>query len=181
MDRLLVAQASRGDQEAFAALVREHVDWMFAVAQRILRDFDRAEDAVQQALVSAWKELRSLRDHDRLEPWLRKILVRECYQDARRARRVDATVQLLPGTLASPPDDFLGVALRDELERAFRRLPADQRAMLVLHHYLGLTPSEIADSLGIPAGTARSRLHYAHSAMRAALDADSRRASGGRS
>jgi RNA polymerase sigma-70 factor (ECF subfamily) len=153
---------------------------MFAVAQRILRDFDRAEDAVQQALVIAWRELRTLRDHDRLEPWLRKILVRECYLDSRRTRRMGATVRVLPGMEATQPDDFVGVALRDELDHAFRRLPTDQRAILVLHHYLGLTPAEIADSLSIPAGTARSRLHYAHSAMRAALEADTRRAGRGR-
>ena len=174
MDDTLVGKASHGDHEAFAALVRTHVDWMFAVAQRILRDFDRAEDAVQQALVIAWKELRTLRDHERFEAWLRRILVRECYLDARRARRIESVVRLLP-TDAMEKDDMIGFAMRDELEHAFKRLPVDQRAILVLHHYLGLTPSEIADSLGVPAGTARSRLHYAHSAMRAALDADSRR------
>jgi RNA polymerase sigma-70 factor (ECF subfamily) len=135
---------------------------------------------VQQALVTAWRELRRLRDHERFEPWLRKILMRECYLDSRRARRLEATVRVLPSMAADHPDDFLGVALRDELDRAFRRLPSDQRAVLVLHHYLGLTPAEIADSMGIPAGTARSRLHYAHSAMRAALEADARRTGGGR-
>ena len=71
-------------------------------------------------------------------------------------------------------DDFLGVGDRDQLERGFRRLPPEQRAILVLRHYAGMEPGEIAETLAIPAGTARSRLHHAHRAMRAALEADAR-------
>ena len=83
---------------------------------------------------------------------------------------------MLPIDGPAGPDDLLSVADRDLLERGFRRLPPEQRAILVLNHYLGYAPSEIAETLGIPAGTARSRLHHAHRAMRAALEAESRAA-----
>ena len=72
------------------------------------------------------------------------------------------------------PDDVLQVVDRDQLDRGIRRLSVEQRAVLVFHHYLGLTLPEIADRLDIPIGTAKSRLHHATNAMRAALDADSR-------
>ena len=182
MDRDLVERAQRGDREAFALLARARADWMFAIAQRMLRDFHRAEDAVQQALVIAWQELPVLRDPDRFEPWLRRLLVRVCYLEARRAQHWASNIRVL--TVAEEPangDETLSVADRDQLERGFRRLPTEQRALLVLHHYEGLASAEIAETLGIPAGTVRSRLHHAHRAMRAALEADGRRvAVGGR-
>ena len=180
MDRDLVELAQRGDREAFAFLARARGDRLFAVAQRILRDFHRAEDAVQQTLVIAWRELPTLRDPDRFEPWLRRLLVRVCYLEARRAQHWASNIRALPTSdLPGPNDETLSVADRDQLERGFRRLPPDQRAILVLHHYLGLEPAEIAETLGIPPGTARSRLHYAHRAMRAALEADERRGTAG--
>ena len=175
MDRDLVRQAQRGDREAFGVLARTSGDGLFAVAQRILRDYDRAEDAVQQTLVIAWRELPTLRDPDRCEAWLRRILVRACFVELRRTRRIGPYVRCLPLDGPAVMDGSIALADRDQLERGFRRLPPDQRAMLVLHHYLGLAPNEIAETLGIPAGTARSRLHYAHAAMRAALEADARR------
>jgi RNA polymerase sigma-70 factor, ECF subfamily len=175
MDRDLVELAQRGDRDAFGILAKAHADRLFAVANRILRDFDRAEDAVQQTLVIAWQELPTLRDPDRFEAWSWRLLVRVCYVESRRARRLEAQIRALP--VDGPPraDDTDWVAQRDELERGFRRLTPDQRAILVLHHYVGLGPAELAESLGIPAGTVRSRLHYAHRAMRAALEADERR------
>ena len=180
-DRDLVELAQQGDREASGILAHPTAEWLFAVAHRILRDFGRAEDAVQQTLVIAWRELPTLRDPDRFEAWVRRLLVRVCYVELERARRWDANVRALPIDVVDQGDDQLTVADRDQLERGFRRLPADQRAILVLHHYLGLEPGEIAETLGIPPGTARSRLHYAHRAMRAALEADERRAaSGGR-
>ena len=174
MDRDLVEQAQRGDREAFGVLARTRADQLFAVAQRILRDVDRAEDSMQQALVIAWRELPRLRDPDRFDAWLTRLLVHACYAEARRKRELGANVRLLPVDGPSVPDTSDDVAIRDELERGFRRLPPEQRALLVMHHYLGLAPGEIAETLGIAAGTARSRLHYAHRAMRAALDADAR-------
>jgi RNA polymerase sigma-70 factor (ECF subfamily) len=173
VDRDLVELAQRGDREAFAVLVRAHGDSLFAIAQRILRDVDRAEDATQQALVIAWRELRRLRDPDRFESWLHQILVRACYAELGRSRRITADITLLEIEPSAPGPESSFVD-RDQLERGFRRLPPDQRAILVLHHYLGLAPAEIAETLGLPTGTARSRLHYAHRAMRAALEADAR-------
>ena len=177
LDRDLVEAAQNGDREAFAILARTHCDRLMAIAQRILRDVGRAEDAVQQTLVIAWRELPRLRDADRFEAWLQRLLVNACYAEARRWRTWNANVRVLPIDGPAGPDEALSVDDRDCLERGFRRLPPDQRAILVFTHYLGLTPTEIAERLGIPVGTARSRLHYAHRAMRAAIEADERLAS----
>ena len=181
VDRDLVELARRGDREAYADLIRVRGDWLFAIAQRILRDVDRTEDAVQDALVIAWRDLPGLRDPDRFAAWLRRLLVRSCISEARRERRLGATVRVLPMDLPTSSDDYVSVADRDELDRGFRRLPPEQRAILVLRHFAGLETAEIADALAIPPGTVRSRLHHAHRAMRAALDADARAtATGGR-
>jgi RNA polymerase sigma-70 factor (ECF subfamily) len=174
MDRELVERAQHGDREAFADLARAQADRLYGLAQRILRDADRAEDATQQTLEIAWRDLPRLRDPDRFGPWLNRILVHACYQEAARARRWSANVRVLTVEPAAPDDDELTIDDRDQLERGFRRLSPDHRALLALHHYLGLSLHEIAETLGIPAGTARSRLHYAHRAMRAALEAEER-------
>ena len=176
-DRDLVEAAQRGDQAAFVDLVRSTGDRLFALAYRILRDVDRTEDALQDALVIAWRDLRGLRDPDRFDAWMNRVVTNVCIAQATRERRRTANLRVLPvddGPAA--PDELLTIADRDLLERGFRRLPPDQRAILVLHHYLGFAPSEIAEALGIPPGTARSRLHNAHRAMRAALEADARSA-----
>jgi RNA polymerase sigma-70 factor, ECF subfamily len=175
VDSDLVQLAQRGDRDAFAVLVRTHGDRLFAIARRILRDIDLADDAVQQALVVAWRELPSLREADRFEAWSTRILVRICFELSRTSRR--AAVHLVPLDVAIEPmtaDAAEAVARRDLLERGFRRLPPEQRAILVLRHFIGLEPAEIAETLGIPPGTVRSRLHYAHREMRAALEADAR-------
>ena len=176
MDRDLVEQAQLGDREAFGILARTRADRLFAIGQRILRDVDRAEDAMQQALVIAWRELPRLRDPDRFDAWLNRLLVNACYAEARRRRDWGANIRLLPVDGPLVEDGTRQVADRDELDRGFRRLTPEQRAILVLHHYIGLSPDEVAETLGIPAGTARSRLHYAHRAMRAALEAVARSA-----
>jgi RNA polymerase sigma-70 factor (ECF subfamily) len=182
VDRDLVEAARNGDREAYADLIRVRGDRLFAIAQRILRDVDRTEDAVQDALVIAWRDLPGLRDPDRFDAWLRRLLVRTCIAEAQRERRLVATIRVLPNELSSSTDDYLSVVDRDELDRGFRRLPPEQRAILVLRHFVGLETAEIADALGIPPGTVRSRLHHAHRAMRAALEADARAiAIGGRS
>src|SRR6188474_873295 len=174
MDHDLVAAAIGGDQAAFMDLVRPRSNRLFATAQRILRDIDRAEDALQDALVIAWRDLRGLRDPDRFDAWLQRLLINVCIAQATRERRRTANLRVLPVEGPAGPDELLSVAERDLLERGFRRLPPEQRAILAMHHYLGYAPSEIAETLGIPAGTARSRLHHAHRAMRAALEADAR-------
>lgn len=181
MDRELVVSAQRGDRAAFVDLIRPRLDRSFALAHRILRDVDRAEDALQEALVVAWRDLRALRDPDRFDAWLHRVIVRECIDQATRERRRTANLRVLPVDGPAAPDELLTLAHRDQLERGFRRLTPEQRAILALHHVEGYAPSEIAELLGIPAGTARSRLHHAHRAMRAALEADARRATvGGR-
>ncbi len=183
VDRDLVEQAQRGDREAFAILARSRGNVLFGIARRILRDVDLAEDAVQQTLVIAWRELPRLRDPDRFDAWLQRTLVHACYAESRRKRAWRANIRVLPVDGPAGPDSIGGLIDRDEVERGFRRLPPEQRAILVLHHYLGLGLNEIGEVLAIPAGTARSRLHYAHRAMRALLEADARptAVAGGRS
>jgi RNA polymerase sigma-70 factor (ECF subfamily) len=170
----LVDRARQGDEEAFGALVRTIGDRCIFIAHRILRDSGLAEDAVQATLVQVWRELPGLRDLDRFEAWLHRILVNACYAEARRNRRFAANVVLLETDEPVANDGYLNVHDRDQLDRGFRRLPPEQRAILVFRHALGLTMPEVADHLGIPLGTAKSRLSYATAAIRAALEADAR-------
>ena len=170
--RDIVEQAMRGDREAFGLLVNRTSDRLYAIATRILRDADLAEDALQSALITAWRQLPTLRDPDRFEAWVRRLLVHACYAEARRRRRWAANVRVMPAEGPAGPDELLSIDDRDALDRAFRRLSVEQRAVFVLHHHVGLALVEIADTLGIPAGTARSRLHYATRALRSAIDAD---------
>lgn len=174
MQRALVDSAKRGDREAFDALARMVGDRCMAIAFRILRDADRADDAVQAALISAWRQIRSLRDPDAFEPWLHRILTHECYAEARRGRRMRAEVRVLPTVGQAESADILTVNDRDQLERAFRRLTLEQRSVLVFHHYVGLALPDVAQRLGIPLGTVKSRLHHATAALRASLEADAR-------
>jgi len=172
--RAIVDQARQGDEEAFAALVREVGDRCMFIAHRILRDASLAEDAVQVALVHVWRDLPTLRDPDRFEAWLHRILVNACYAEARRGRRFETGVVLLETDGPTADDELLTVHDRDQLDRGFRRLPPDQRAILVFRYALGMTVPEVADHLGIPLGTAKSRLSYATGAIRAVLEADAR-------
>ncbi len=174
MQRALVDRAKLGDGEAFDALARTVGDRCMAIACRILRDPGLAEDAVQAALVTAWRELRKLRDPDRFEPWLHRILANACYAEARRRRRWSADIRVLPTASAYDQGEVLTIDDRDQLERALRRLTLEQRTVLVFHHYLDLALPEVADRLGIPLGTVKSRLHYAMTALRASLEADDR-------
>jgi RNA polymerase sigma-70 factor (ECF subfamily) len=173
MDTELVMAAQRGDEEAFANLVVAHGGRLQAVAHRILRDYDLAEDATQQALLRIWKSLPTLRDPARFEAWSYQLLVRACYAEARRTRHWSPDL-LLAETDGSAADPLADIADRDQLERAFRTLSVDHRAVVVLHHYLDLPLAEVAAVLGIRVGTAGSRLHYAMKAQHAALDAAAR-------
>ena len=166
----LVERASRGDREAFTSLAASHVDRCYAVAYRILRDPHRAQDATQQALLGAWRDLPTLRDAERFDAWLHRLVVNACYAEARGDRRWTARVRVIDPEPPIAPDVARSVADRDELEIAFRRLSPEQRAVVVLHHHLAYPLTEIAATLGIPVGTARSRLHYAVRQLRTALD-----------
>ncbi len=174
VDLDLIEAAQRGDQAAFVDLVRTRGDRFYAIAHRILRDVGWAEDALQDALVIAWRDLPSLRDPARFDAWMTRVLTNVCIAQAGRERRRIANLRLLPIDGAAAADDLLGIADRDQLDRAFRRLIPEERAILVLRFYLGYEPTEIAEVLGHPAGTVRSRLHHATRAMRAALDAEAR-------
>jgi RNA polymerase sigma-70 factor (ECF subfamily) len=177
VDRDLVERARRGDREAFAVLVHQVSDSLYAVAYRILRDTGMAEDALQNALVLAWRRIPKLREVDRFEAWIHRILVHACYDESTRTRSWRTSIAALPVHLAGTLDTTSSVADRDELEHAFRRLTVEQRAVFVLHHYVGLPLVEVAELLGVPAGTARSRLHYAIAGLRNALTAVSEPAS----
>jgi RNA polymerase sigma-70 factor (ECF subfamily) len=150
----LVERAQRGDHEAFDALASAAYHRLYAIARRILRDGYAAEDAVQDALVKAWREIRGLRDPAAFDAWLHRLLVNACRDNARRTRR--------------RPIELPALAI-DRGERAFLELSVEHRAVLVLTHYVGLPAPEVARVLGVPPGTVASRLHYGARAMRAAI------------
>lgn len=174
MERRLVELAMQGDEEAFGLLAARIGDGLYSVARRILRDTTLAEDATQQALMACWRGLPQLRDPDRFEAWAHRLLVNACHAEAKRERRHRADLRLLPREERVDPDPASAIANRDQLDHAFRSLSVEHRTVLVLVHYLGLTTAEAAETMGTPAGTARSRLHYALEQMRAALDAGAR-------
>ena len=169
--RDFVERAGRGDHDAFAALVGGSIARLEAVARLILRDQELARDAVQEAYIRAWRDLPGLRDPQRFDAWLHRLTVNACLDAARRRRRRPLEVALTP--IASPiQGDATGlVGDRDELERGFRRLGTEQRAVLVLHYYVGMSVSEVADALDIPIGSAQSRLGRALAVLRETLRA----------
>lgn len=175
MQRDLVIRARNGDADAFETLAADAFGQLYRTASLILRSDDRAADAVQEALTSAWVHIRAVRDPDRFEAWLRRLVVHACYREARRARRREVVeIHVSAPERPGEGDAQEATALRDQLERGFRRLSPEQRAALVVRHYLGMSDSEAAMVLDIPVGTYKARLHRASSAMRAALEAEER-------
>jgi RNA polymerase sigma-70 factor, ECF subfamily len=174
VDSTLVIRAQRGDEEAFAGIVDAVGGRLHAVAHRILRDIDLAEDATQQALLDIWRDLPDLRDPARFDAWSYRLLVRACYAEGRRSRRATPNLRLLPTDESTAAEGLSEVVDRDQLERGFRRLSIEHRVVVVLHHYLDMPLEQIAETLGVPPGTVRSRLHHAMRGLRAALDADAR-------
>ncbi len=163
-----------GDRESFGSLADASIARLFNHAQLMLADSDLAEDAVQEALILAWRRLRALRDPDRFDAWIHRILIRCVYRIARSERRqVDRRHLAVPGD-AVTPGPARDLEDRDAIDHAFRRLKVEHRAVIVVHHYLGLSDDEAAEVLGVPVGTVKSRLHRATAAMRAELDADAR-------
>jgi len=174
MHREIVERAMAGDRDAFTELQRMTIDKLYAIARLILRDGDRAQDATQEAYIAAWRRLSGLRDPDRFEPWLRRLLVNACYQESRNATRrarVEGMVRLIDTGTSDPATQS---ADRDELARAFETLAPEQRALIVLHYHLGLPIDETALILGLPVGTVKSRLHRTKQQMRATLEAHAR-------
>jgi RNA polymerase sigma-70 factor (ECF subfamily) len=170
----LVRRAQHGDQRAFDTLATGLVTRFHAVAYRVLGDADLAQDAAQQALISVWRDLPQLRDPSRFEGWAYRVLIRACYKEAGkrrgwRLRRRDPT-----DVEVTSPDPTNAVVERDRLQRGFARLSVEHRAVVVLHHYLGQTQGQVADTLDIPVETVRSRLRHAMRGLRAAIEADER-------
>ena len=174
MDRDLVIRARQGDHDAFAYLAAGSIGRLNALARLILNDYARAEDAVQDAFVDAWRDLRALRDPDRFDAWLNRLLIRAC-QNARRRDRRRRTIEIPLATEGPASSDVQTyVANADLLERGLRRLTLEQRSVLVLTFYLDLSQADAAATLGIPLGTLKSRLSRAIDALRAELAADER-------
>lgn len=174
MDIDLVVRAQHGDKEAYGLVATEIADRFLAVARRILRDLELAEDATQQALLAIWQDLPHLRDPARFDAWSYRLLVRACYAEGRRTRTWAPNLRLLPTDQSAESVGLSMVIDRDQLERGFRRLSLDHRSVVVLHHYVDLPLEEVAEVLGVPIGTVRSRLFHAMRGLRAALEADAR-------
>jgi RNA polymerase sigma factor (sigma-70 family) len=174
MDRELVVLAREGDHDAFARLVASSIGRLNAIARLILRDYGLAEDSVQDAFVDAWRSLPGLRDPDRFDAWMTRLLVRSCQDTRRRARRRAVELPLLANDDLDIADHQAAFAVTDQLERGLRDLTVDQRTVIVLSFYLDLPIAEAASVLGVPAGTMKSRLHRALTALRATVDADDR-------
>ena len=176
MQRDLVIRAIAGDHAAFSELATAAIGGLYRLAYLILRDAEPANDAVQNALIAAWRDVRGLRDPDRFEAWLHRLTVRACYRVARSERRRSNAEVVLTEThdVASGDDSLRLLAIRDLLERGFARLSAQERAVLVLHYHLDLPLAEAAEVMGMPLGTMKSRLNRATQALRAAVDAQER-------
>jgi RNA polymerase sigma-70 factor (ECF subfamily) len=174
MDTDLVVRAQHGDEEAFASLAVAVAGRLHALSHRILRDIELAEDATQQALLTIWRDLPQLRDPARFDAWSYRLLVRACYAEGRRTKVWASNLRLLPIDERAGAEGLSGVVDRDQLERGFRRLSIEHRAVVVLHHYADLPLDQVAEILGVPIGTVRSRLFHAMRGLRAALEADAR-------
>jgi RNA polymerase sigma-70 factor (ECF subfamily) len=174
MDADLVIAAQNGDRGAFALLATGMADRLLGVARKILRDHDLAEDATQQALLSIWQDLPQLRDPARFDAWSYRLLVHACYAESRKRRRWAPNLRLMPEDEPFTDDGLSSIVNRDQLESAFRHMSVDHRAVVVFHHYLDLPLDRVAEILGIPVGTAHSRLHHAMRGLRAAIDAEAR-------
>jgi RNA polymerase sigma-70 factor (ECF subfamily) len=174
VDTDLVRSAMRGDERAFTEIVNSIADRFLGVAHRILRDATLAEDAVQHALLSVWRDLSDLRDPARFEGWAYRLLIRACYMEARQRRRWYPTTIVRSIAEPTAPDLIGGIIERERLERGFERLSLDHRSVLVLTYYMDLPSERVAEALDVPVGTVYSRLHRAQQALRGALEADGR-------
>lgn len=172
MDTDLVIRAQQGDQAAFAGLAAAVYGRLQQVSFRVLRDRQLAQDATQQATLSMWRNLPQLKDPARFEPWSYRICLNACYNEARRRGRT--LPEIGPRAYREPAvaGGYEAVVDRDELERGFRRLSLEHRTVLVLHHYLGMSLEQVAETMDIPLGTVKSRLNRALANMRRALEAD---------
>lgn len=168
----LVERARAGDHTAFAILAGAAFGRMYGAAKLILRDQHRAEDAVQEALLLAWRHIAAIRAPDAWDVWLYRLTVRVCYRLARPGDRALVALDLQPEREAPSGDFTKSVVERDRISAALSRLPLEQRAVIVLHFYLDLTLAQAAVVLDVPAGTAKSRLNRGLAALRVSLGED---------
>ena len=170
----LVERARSGDHDAFSTLIRAAGPRLLGAARLILRDRDRAQDAVQEALVLAWRNIGALRDAEAFDAWLYRLTVRACYRAAKTVnRRAVVELHVVPDIEPSGDPDFPAlVAERDRVGRAISQLPVEQRTVMVLHFYLDLPLTDVAEVLDIPVGTAKSRLHRGLEALRETMSRD---------
>jgi RNA polymerase sigma-70 factor (ECF subfamily) len=172
VDRGLVERAQDGDRDAYETLARAAATRLYQAAHRIVRDPDKADDAVQRTLIAIWQELPSLRDPDRFGAWTYRLLLRFCLADTRRARRVGVREIPLDELTPSAADSIAASDLRDAITRALEALSPEHRAVVVLHHHVGMPLATIAEVVGVPLGTVKSRLFHATRLLRTALGAD---------
>jgi RNA polymerase sigma-70 factor, ECF subfamily len=168
----LVERARQGDDAAFTELVDLYGDRCYAIAYRILRNTERAQDAVQSAFLLCWRELPRLRDPERFSVWLHRLVVNACYEEYRRHKRWSGNIRALPIEGPEGPDSIASLADRHALEQAFGELSPEHRAVVVLHHHVGMPLATIAEVVGVPVGTVKSRLFHATRNLRTALGAD---------
>jgi RNA polymerase sigma-70 factor (ECF subfamily) len=161
-----VERAKEGDHDAFTILLDVRLARLDAAARLILRDPELARDAVQEASIRAWRDLPGLRDPDRFDAWFHRLLANACLDLVRRRKRRVIEVELNPIDLPTATDAAGSLADRQVLQEALARLEPGHRAVVALHYLLGMPLPDVAASLGIPLGTAKSRLHYALAAMR---------------
>jgi RNA polymerase sigma-70 factor (ECF subfamily) len=180
-DLALVARAAGGDDAAFDDLLEPRLERLFRMARAILRDESRARDVVQEACVHAWRELGSLRAPGRFDAWLSQIVVNGCRTELRRSnRRAVREITLDESAGQGVPSQRVGgspvlgdqVVEAEAVRRAFVRLDADDRALLVLHYVEDRPVAEIATALRIPSGTVKWRLSRARGALERALEAE---------
>lgn len=173
--RDLVIRARAGDRGAFSELVSQSLGRLTAVARMILRDEYAAQDAVQEAFIEAWRSLPGLREPDKFDAWMRRLLVRACFKGGRRSKRVDAVeIRLTPADEPAITVVERDLEIHDQLERGLAQISPEQRAVVVLVYYVDLPLADAAQAMGIPLGTAKSRLNRATRALRAAIEADDR-------
>jgi RNA polymerase sigma-70 factor (ECF subfamily) len=156
-DRALLAAHVDGDAQAFSTLVRRHQDRLWAVALRTLGDREEAADALQDALLSAYRSAATYRGESKVTTWLHRIVVNACLDRVRRSK-ARPTVPMPEGRDPADPRDALGdreTAL--EIEAALANLPEEQRVALVLVDVHGMPVDDVAAVLGVPAGTVKSR------------------------
>ena len=166
-----IRSANADRAAAFSELAEHHLADSFRLAALILGDRADAEDATQDAFVAAWKGWGSLRDPARFEAWFGRILVNVCRDRLRRSRRHGVS-DLSDELMASPAGGDIAAAAadRDAVGLGLARLDPDQRIVLILRYYRDLSVDEIAARVGVPAGTVKSRLHYALRDLGVALD-----------